>query len=137
MNANPMYFNESYAAESEFGDRLPNGTFIITLAVGMSVIDVSKNATANLRYDDIRHYGPASMATPSSPSLKSSPKQEVESREHVEMVTTELHAHNEDNDLMLSLEQTPVVLKRKYAKPSAAQQPDWPEDVRTQPGEEE
>jgi acyl dehydratase len=58
MNCNPMHFNEAYASNTEFGERLVDGTFVIALAVGMSVVDVSANATANLGYDEIRHHAP-------------------------------------------------------------------------------
>ncbi|PSQ23638.1 monoamine oxidase [Halobacteriales archaeon QS_8_65_32] len=58
LNVNPMHFNEPYAAATEFGERLVDGPFVIALAVGMSVADVSVNATANLGYDGVRHHGP-------------------------------------------------------------------------------
>jgi len=66
-----MHFNEAYAAETEFGERLVNGLVVISTAVGMSVVDVSVNATANLGYDNIRHHSPVSTATPSSPRARS------------------------------------------------------------------
>jgi itaconyl-CoA hydratase len=132
MNVNPMHFNEAYAAETEFGERLVNGTFVIALAVGMSVIDVSMNATANLGYDDVRHHGPVFHGDTIFAESEVVSKRESESREHVGMVTTELRAYNQDDDLVLSLERTPMVLKREYADPSAAQPPGWPEGVGTQ-----
>ncbi|GAB7011150.1 MaoC family dehydratase [Halorubrum trueperi] len=136
MNVNPMHFNEAYAAETEFGERLVNGTFVIALAVGMSVIDISMNATANLGYDDIRHHSPVFHGDTIFAESEILSKRESESREHVGMVTTELRAYNEDDDLVLSLERTPMVLKREYAEPSAAQPPGWPEGVGTHPGDQ-
>ena len=137
MNTNPMHFNEAYAAETEFGERLVNGTFVIALAVGMSVIDVSMNATANLGYDKVRHHGPVFHGDTIFVESEVVSKRESESRDHVGMVTTELRAYNEDDDLVLSLERTPMVIKRDHAEPSAAQPPGWPEDVGTQPEEDE
>jgi acyl dehydratase len=133
MNTNPMHFNEAYASETEFGERLVNGTFVIALAVGMSVIDVSMNATANLGYDKVRHHGPVFHGDTIFAESEVVSKRESESRDHVGMVTTELRAYNEDDDLVLSLERTPMVIKREHAEPSAAQPPGWPEDVGTQP----
>ena len=133
MNTNPMHFNEAYASETEFGKRLVNGTFVIALAVGMSVIDVSMNATANLGYDKVRHHGPVFHGDTIFAESEVISKRESESRDHVGMVTTELRAYNEDDDLVLSLERTPMVIKREHAEPSAAQPPGWPEDVGTQP----
>ena len=137
MNTNPMHFNEAYASETEFGERLVNGTFVISLAVGMSVIDVSMNATANLGYDKVRHHAPVFHGDTIFAESEVLSKRESESRDHVGTVTTELRAYNEDDDLVLSLERTPMVLKREHAEPSAAQPPGWPEGVGTQPGDEE
>ena len=132
MNLNPMHFNEAYAAETEFGERLVDGTFVIALAVGMSVIDISANATANLGYDDIRHHGPVYHGDTLFVESEVLDKRESESRDHVGIVTTELRAYNQDDDLVLSLERTPMVLKREYAQPSAAQPTGWPEGIGTQ-----
>lgn len=136
MNVNPMHFNASYAANTEFGERLVDGTFVIALAVGMSVIDISMNATANLGYDDIRHHSPVFHGDTIFAESEVLSKRELESREHVGIVTTELRAYNQESDLVLSLERTPMVLKREYAAPSPACPPGWPEDVGTQLTEE-
>ena len=132
LNANPMHFNEPYAAETEFGERLVDGPFVIALAVGMSVVDVSTNATANLGYDEVRHHGPVFHGDTIFAESEVLSKRELESREHVGIVTTELRAFNQDSDLVLTLERTPMVLKREYAEPSAAQPPGWPEGIGTQ-----
>ena len=133
MNLNPMHFNEAYAAETEFGERLVDGTFVIALAVGMSVIDVSINATANLGYDKIRHHAPVYHGDTIFAESEVLEKRESSSRDHVGIVTTELRAYNQDGTKVLSLERTPMVLKREYAQPSAAQPPGWPEGIGTQP----
>jgi acyl dehydratase len=135
LNANPMHFNEPYAAETEFGERLVDGPFVIALAVGMSVVDVSTNATANLGYDEVRHHGPVFHGDTIFAESEVLSKRELESREHVGIVTTELRAFNQDSDLVLTLERTPMVLKREYAEPSAGQPPGWPEGIGTQPGD--
>lgn len=133
MNLNPMHFNEAYAAETEFGERLVNGMFVIALAVGMSVIDVSANATANLGYDNVRHHGPVFHGDTIFAESEVLDKRESESRDHVGIVTTELRAYNQDDEPVLSLERTPMVLKRASADPSPDQPPGWPADIGTQP----
>jgi acyl dehydratase len=132
LNANPMHFNEPYAAETEFGERLVDGPFVIALAVGMSVVDVSTNATANLGYDEVRHHGPVFHGDTIFVESEVLSKRELESREHVGIVTTELRAFNQDSELVLTLERTPMVLKREYTDPSAAKPPGWPEGIGTQ-----
>lgn len=133
MNLNPMHFNEPYAAETEFGERLVDGTFVFALSVGMSVIDVSANATANLGYDAVRHHAPVFHGDTLFAESEVLHKRESESREHVGIVETELRTYNQDDDLVLSLERTPMVLKREFADPSAARPPGWPAGVGTQP----
>lgn len=132
MNLNPMHFNEPYAAQTEFGERLVNGLAVIALAVGMSVIDVSMNATANLGYDDIRHHAPVFHGDTIFAESEVLETRESDSRDHVGIVTTELRAFNQDDELVLSLERTPMVLKREYATPTAATPPGWIDDVGTQ-----
>ncbi|MDG5820721.1 MaoC family dehydratase [Natronococcus sp. A-GB7] len=133
MNLNPMHFNEAYAAGTEFDERLVDGTFVIALAVGMSVIDVSVNATANLGYDRIRHHAPVYHGDTIFAESEVLEKRESDSRDHVGIVTTQLRAYNQDGTKVLSLERTPMVLKRAHADPSAAQPPGWPEEIGTQP----
>ncbi len=133
MNTNPMHFNEVYAAETEFGERLVNGTFVFALAVGMSVIDVSANATANLGYDEIRHHAPVFHGDTIFAESEVVELRESSSRDHVGIVTTELRAFNQDDEKVLSLQRTPMVLKREFAEPTAEQPVGWPEGVGTQP----
>ena len=132
MNLNPMHFNEPYAAETEFDERLVNGTFVFALAVGMSVIDVSANATANLGYNDVRHHAPLFHGDTIFAESEVLEKRESESREHVGIVTTELRAYNQDDEKVLSLKRTPMVLTREDTEPSAAQPIGWPAGVGTQ-----
>jgi acyl dehydratase len=133
LNLNPMHFNEVYASQTEFGERLVNGLVVIALAVGMSVIDVSMNATANLGYDAVRHHAPVFHGDTVFAESEVTAKRESDSRDHVGIVTTELRAYNQDDDLVLSLERSAMVLKREHAQPSAARPPGWPEGVGTQP----
>jgi itaconyl-CoA hydratase len=133
MNVNPMHFNEPYAAGTEFGERLVDGTFVIALAVGMSVVDVSTNATANLGYDAIRHHAPVFHGDTIFAESEVLETRESSSREHVGIVRTELRAYNQEGEKVLSLERTPMVLKREHAEPSPAKPPGWPDGVGTQP----
>lgn len=53
MNTNQVHFNGDFAARTEFGRPLVNSGFSVALVVGMSVSDLSANATANLGWTDI------------------------------------------------------------------------------------
>ncbi|MDG5775280.1 MaoC family dehydratase [Haloarculaceae archaeon H-GB2-1] len=133
MNLNPMHFTEPYAAGTEYGERLVNGVVVFAISVGMSVIDVSANAVANLGYDEVRHHAPTYHGDTLYAESEVLKKRESDSRDHVGIVTTELRTYNQDDDLVLSLKRTPMVLKREYAEPTPAQPTGWPEGVGTQP----
>ena len=133
MNLNPMHFNEPYASATEFNRRLVNGLVVIALAVGMSVIDVSQNATANLGYDEVRHHAPVYHGDSLFAESEVLSKRESDSRDHVGIVTTELRAYNQDDTKVLSLRRTNMVRKCESTAPSAARPPGWPDGVGTQP----
>lgn len=137
MNLNPMHFNEVYSADTEFGERLVNGLVVIAIAVGLSVIDVSQNATANLGYNEVRHHAPVFHGDTLYAESEVTSKRESESRNHVGIITTKLRAYNQRDEMVLSLERTNMVLKREHAQPSPAQPPGWPEGIGTKPSETE
>src|SRR5919109_783754 len=58
MNQNPLHIDEHYAQSTQHGRRLVNGTFVFSLAVGMSVADVSGRCIANLEYEAVKHVAP-------------------------------------------------------------------------------
>jgi len=133
MNLNPMHFNEVYASNTEYGERLVNGLVVIAIAVGMSVIDVSMNATANLGYDDVRHTGPVFHGDTLFAESEVVSKRESDSRDHAGLVTTRLRAYNQDDEQVLSLERTNMMLKKSHARPAAHAPTGWPEGIGTQP----
>ena len=58
MNQNPLHIDANYAAGTQHGRRLVNGTLIFSIAVGLSVADISGKCIANLEYEFIRHLAP-------------------------------------------------------------------------------
>lgn len=58
MNQHPLHIDAHYAAQTQHGQRLVVGTLVFSLAVGMSVADISGRAIANLEYDKIKHTAP-------------------------------------------------------------------------------
>ena len=53
VNTNPIHFDASYAARTEFKRPLVDSTFTLALVTGLSVSDVSLNAI-NLGWNDVR-----------------------------------------------------------------------------------
>src|SRR5215211_4867978 len=58
MNHHPLHINDVYAAESQQGRNVVVGPLVYSLALGMSVPDVSGKAIANLATEELKHPAP-------------------------------------------------------------------------------
>jgi acyl dehydratase len=58
MNHHPLHINDVYAAASQQGRNVVVGPLVYSLALGLSVSDVSGKAIANLATEELRHPAP-------------------------------------------------------------------------------
>ena len=59
MNQQPLHLDADFAADSQFGERLVNGLYTMSLAVGLTIPDTTDGTiVANLSYDDVEHPNP-------------------------------------------------------------------------------
>ena len=59
MNQQPLHLDADFAADSQFGRRLVNGLYTMSLAVGLTIPDTTDGTiVANLSYDDVEHPNP-------------------------------------------------------------------------------
>lgn len=58
MNQHPLHIDSHYGSETQHSRNLVVGTLVFSIAVGMSVADISGRAIANLEYEEIKHIGP-------------------------------------------------------------------------------
>ena len=58
MNHHPLHINDVYAGESQQGRNVVVGPLVYSLALGMSVADVSGKAIANLATEELSHPAP-------------------------------------------------------------------------------
>ncbi|MDP8219939.1 MAG: MaoC family dehydratase [Candidatus Stygibacter frigidus] len=58
MNHHPLHIDKNYAEGTEFGRQVVVGTLVFSLAVGLSVRDISGKAIANLDYEKVQHIAP-------------------------------------------------------------------------------
>jgi acyl dehydratase len=55
MNPQPLHLDESFAEQTEFGTRVVNSMFTLSLLIGLSVYETTLGTTvANLGFEDIR-----------------------------------------------------------------------------------
>ena len=59
MNQQPLHLDADFAADTQFGERLVNGLYTMSLAVGLSIPETTDGTiVANLSYDDVEHPAP-------------------------------------------------------------------------------
>jgi acyl dehydratase len=58
MNHHPLHLDDRYAAESQQGRNVVVGSYVYSLALGMSVSDISGKAIANLSTEELSHPAP-------------------------------------------------------------------------------
>ena len=59
MNQQPLHLDAEAAADTQFGERLVNGLYTMSLAVGLTIPDTTDGTiVANLSYDDVEHPAP-------------------------------------------------------------------------------
>jgi acyl dehydratase len=58
MNHMPLHIDKAYAEKSAHKQRLVVGLLVLSLAVGMSVVETSGKAVAALEYEEVKHLGP-------------------------------------------------------------------------------
>src|SRR3954465_15373669 len=58
MNHHPLHINDVYAAQSQQGRNVVVGPYVYSLALGMSVSDISGKAIANLATEELSHPAP-------------------------------------------------------------------------------
>jgi len=58
MNHHPLHLNDVYAAQTQQGRNVVVGPYVYSLALGMSVSDISGKAIANLATEELSHPNP-------------------------------------------------------------------------------
>lgn len=112
MNQNPLHIDSHYAAGTEHGRRLVNGTFIFSLAVGMSVADVSGRCIANLEYEKIQHLAPTFHGDTIYAETEVLDKRESESKPDRGIIYVETRAHNQRGEVVLVFRRRVLVPKK-------------------------
>ena len=112
MNQNPLHIDEHYAAGTQHSRRLVNGTLIFSLAVGMSVADVSGKCVANLEYEYIRHLAPWRLWRMIYAATEVLEKRESESKPDRGVVYVETRARNQRGEAVLVFRRRVLIPKR-------------------------
>ena len=112
MNAHPVHTNLDYAVQNQHGRILVVGTLVFSLAVGMTVPEISGKAIANLGYQDVKHLNPTFINDTLYVRTKVLEKRESKTKNDRGIVHVETIAYNQRNEDVLSFRRYVLVKKR-------------------------
>lgn len=112
MNHHPVHTNLDYASHNQHGKILVVGTLVFSLAVGMTVPDISGKAIANLDYENIKHLGPVFLNDTLYVRTKILDKRESQSKPDRGIVYVETIACNQNGQDVLSFRRHVLIKKR-------------------------
>ena len=114
MNHHPVHTNIDYAAKNQHGKILVVGTLVFSLAVGITVPDISGKAIANLGYEEIKHLNPVFINDTIYVKTRIINKRESKSKPDRGIIYVESIAYNQDGKDVLSFRRNVLVKKRNH-----------------------
>ncbi|MDQ3849243.1 MAG: MaoC family dehydratase [Actinomycetota bacterium] len=119
MNHHPLHINDVYAANSQQGRNVVVGPLVYSLALGMSVSDVSGKAIANLATEELKH--PAPVFHGDTLYCESEVLEKRESKSKPDRGTVRVHTRvlNQDGTLVAEFTRLVLVPRRSTRAPRA------------------
>lgn len=112
MNHHPVHLDMDFAKTTQHGQLLVVGTLVFSVAVGITVGDISGKAVANLGYMNIKHTNPVFIGDTISVSTKIISKRLSKSKPDRGIVHVESLVSNQKGELVLTFERK-VLVKTK------------------------
>jgi len=113
MNSQPLHLNADYAAHTTFGQRIVNGLLTMSLAVGLTVSDLTEGTVvANLGYDRVSHPNPVFHGDTLYVESEVLDKRESRSNPDRGVVRLKHIGRKPDGTVAVELERTVLFLKR-------------------------
>lgn len=114
MNHHPVHTNMDYALKNQHGKILVVGTLVFSLAVGITVPDISGKAIANLEYEDVKHLNPVFLNDTIYVRSKILDKRESKSKLDRGIIYVESIAYNQNGMDVLSFRRKVLIKKKGY-----------------------
>nr|WP_101297851.1 MaoC family dehydratase [Halegenticoccus soli] len=112
MNQQPLHLDAEFAADTQFGRRLVNGLYTMSLAVGLTIPETTDGTiVANLSYDNVEHPAPVFHGDTIRAQSTVTEKRETSDGERG-VVTMRVEAYNQDDTLVCEFDRTVLSLKR-------------------------
>lgn len=112
MNHHPVHLNQDYANKNQHGKILVVGTLVFSLAVGITVPDISGRAIANLDYENIDHKAPVFIGDTIYAKTKVLEKRGSRSKPDRGIIYAETVVSNQNNELILVFRRHVLIKKR-------------------------
>ena len=116
MNQQPLHLDAEFAGETDFGERLVNGLYTMSLAVGLTIPDTTDGTiVANLSYDDVEHPEPVYHGDTIRVQSTVTDKHETSDGERgvVTMYVEVFKVNDPEEPLVCSFDRTALSLKRR------------------------
>lgn len=113
MNHHPLHLNKEYVKQHQHEKILVVGTLIFSLAVGITVPDISGKAIANLSYESIKHLSPVFIDDTLYAKTEVINKRISSSKPDRGIVHVKTLASNQNDVDVLSFERKILIPKRK------------------------
>ena len=112
-NPSPLHLDEEYMRNTEFGRRIVNSCFTLSLMTGVSVGDTTdRTAIANLGWEDARFPKPVFLGDTLRIETEVAQVRESKSRPEAGVVTLVHRAYNQHDELVGSCRRVALMKKR-------------------------
>ncbi|MBG0817155.1 MaoC family dehydratase [Planomonospora sp. ID82291] len=112
MNTNQNHFNVRFAERAPVGRIIVNSGLTVAVVLGLSVIDVSQNASMNLGWDEIRLTHPVFVGDTVYAESIVLETRESASRPYAGIVACRTRGLNQDGEEIMSWRRSVMVYKR-------------------------
>jgi acyl dehydratase len=112
MNHHPLHLNDVYAAQAQQGRNVVVGPYVYSLALGMSVSDVSGKAIANLATNELSHPAPVFHGDTLFAESEVIEKRESRSKPDRGIVRVHTRVLNQDGVLVCEFKRSVLVPRR-------------------------
>jgi len=117
-NTQPLHLDAEFARKTQYGQRIVNGLFTLSLVVGLSVPDLTEGTLiANLGYDKIVHPNPVFLNDTLSAETEVLDKWDSTSKLDRGIVRLKQTGRKQDGSIVVELERTVMFLKRPIPEP--------------------
>lgn len=112
MNHHPIHLDQEYAEQQTHGKIMVVGTLVFSLAVGLTVRDISGKAIANLDYESVSHEAPVFIGDTLYAETEVLDVRPSRSKPDRGIVYVETRVYNQNQTLVLTFRRHVLVPRR-------------------------